>query len=135
MQIIENAGRYSAEDGQPSYVEQLRVAALTVGTYSIPDGTADERFVQALYLLLFDRTAGAAEVQGWVRALPQMGTQGAAQLFLTSREFRTNLVESYYNVLLHRPSDAGRDGWVSSSMDAISMRIGFESSSEFFTNG
>ena len=43
MQIIENAGRYSAEDGQPSYVEQLRVAALTVGTYSIPDGTADDQ--------------------------------------------------------------------------------------------
>ena len=40
MEILEGAGRYSA-DWEPSYVEQLRVPDLSLGTYSIPAGAED----------------------------------------------------------------------------------------------
>jgi mannose-6-phosphate isomerase-like protein (cupin superfamily) len=45
MQIVANAGGYTAPDGgQPNhYVEQLRVPAMRVGTYSIPAGGVDDQ--------------------------------------------------------------------------------------------
>ena len=51
------------------------------------------------------------------------------------RSGSSDLAESYSNVLLHRPSDAGRGGWASSGLDATAMRVGFESTAEFFANG
>ncbi len=43
MEIVD-AGRFApAADGSASYVEQLRVPALSVGTYSIPAGAADDQ--------------------------------------------------------------------------------------------
>jgi hypothetical protein len=51
-------------------------------------------------------------------------------------EFRTELVEDYYDALLHRPSDSsGLHGWVSFHADMAAVRIGFESGPEFFMNG
>jgi hypothetical protein len=101
----------------------------------VPSGTADERYVEALYQALLGRAGGAPEVAAWVAALPQLGAQGVAQAFLGSAEFRTDLAAAYYEVLLHRPPDSMLAGWVSSGLDAGAMRAGFESSSEFFTNG
>ena len=46
----------------------------------------------------------------WVATLPQQGRPGVALGFLTSVEYRTDLVESYYNVLLHRPPDCAGPG-------------------------
>src|SRR5207302_855887 len=48
-------------------------------------GTADERYVQALYQLLLNRTGGAVEVAGWVGALPQNGRPAVALAFLQSQ--------------------------------------------------
>ncbi|MBO2454451.1 cupin domain-containing protein [Actinomadura barringtoniae] len=43
MEIVD-AGRFEpAPDGAPQYLEQLRVPALSVGTYSIPAGTIDDQ--------------------------------------------------------------------------------------------
>jgi len=99
-------------------------------------GTPQERFVQALYLLLLNRTGSAGEVAGWVNALPQAGRQGVALQFLQSAEYRTDLTVGYYFGLLHRPPDAaGVNGWVSSGLDAGGIRIGIESSLEFYVNG
>ena len=99
-------------------------------------GTADQRFVQALYPLLLGRTASDAEVTSWVVTLPQQGRQGVALGFLTSGEYRTDLVQSDYGVLLHRsPDPQGLAFWVGIGEDALDMRIGFEASPEFFTNG
>jgi hypothetical protein len=59
-----------------------------------------------------------------------------ALAFQQSVEFRTDLTEAYYNALLHRPDDPmGLNGWVFSNLDAASIRLGFEASPEFFTNG
>ena len=99
-------------------------------------GTAGQRFVQALYPLLLGRTASDAEVMSWVVTLPQQGRQGVALGFLTSGEYHTDLVQSYYALLLHRsPDPQGLAFWVGIGEDALDMRIGFEASPEFFTNG
>ena len=99
-------------------------------------GTPDQNYVQALYRLLLGRTASDAEAASWVVALPQQGRQGVALGFLTSKEYRTDLVQSYYNDLLHRSPDApGLAFWVATGEDGLDLRIGFEASPEFFTNG
>jgi hypothetical protein len=99
-------------------------------------GSADQRYVQALYQLLLHRTASPAEVDGWVNKMPPLSRQGVALNFLTSAEFRINLIEGYYNGLLHRPSDAaGLNAWVLSGLDATTVRGDFETGPEFFTNG
>jgi hypothetical protein len=101
-----------------------------------PAGTAQERYVEALCLLLLNRSASINEITGQVNLLGAIGQAGIALEFLTSREFRTDLVEAYYNVLLHRPSDpAGRNNWVFSGIDAATMRVDLEATAEFFTNG
>jgi hypothetical protein len=101
----------------------------------ISSGSGDERFVRALYQVLLGRTPAGGEVAYWLDRLPQLGAAGVAQGFLRSAEYRTNLTESCYNVLLHRPSDAGRDYWVFSDLDGTSLRVGFEASAEFFAHG
>jgi hypothetical protein len=102
----------------------------------VNSGTPDERFVQALYLLLLNRTGSSSEIDAWVNLLPTLGAGGVAHAILTSGEFRTYLVEAYYEVLLHRPGDAtNRNTWVTSGMDATSIRVAFESGPEFFSNG
>jgi uncharacterized repeat protein (TIGR01451 family) len=104
-----------------------------------PGSSADEHFVQALYLLLLNRTGEASGVAGWVAGVPALGRQGVALSFLTGssgKEFRTDQFEGYYNALMHRPDDpAGLNGWIMSNLDMGAVRIGFEASPEFFANG
>jgi hypothetical protein len=98
--------------------------------------TGDGNYVRTLYQVLLGRQGGAAEVAGWVNALPQLGRQGVALGLLQSQEFRTDQVEGDYTALLHRPADpAGLNDWVMSNLDLHTVRIGFEASPEFFTNG
>jgi hypothetical protein len=96
-------------------------------------GSANERLVRALYSLLLNRSAGSAEVSGWVNLLPQVGGSGVALGFLTSREFRTDMVSGFYTALLNRDADlAGLIGWVNSNLDLTSIRVALEGSPEFF---
>ena len=72
----------------------------------------------------------------WVNRLPQLGRQGVAQGVLGATEFRADQFEGDYNALLHRPDDpAGLKGWVMSDLDVRTVRLGFEASPEFFSNG
>ncbi len=92
--------------------------------------------MQALYQLLLKRAGTAGEVAGWIKVLPQLGAQGMALDFLTSSEFRIELFTSYYNTLLHRaPDTIGLVNWILSNLDADTVRLGIESSAEFFANG
>ena len=63
MEIVD-AGRFlPAADGTAHYVEQLRVPALSVGTYSIPAGAADDQVPHAedeIYVVLSGRGAFTA---------------------------------------------------------------------------
>jgi hypothetical protein len=102
----------------------------------VSSGTADQRYVQALYLLLLDRPGSADEVQGWVDALPGLGLQGVASAILHGQEAHRDLFAAYYNVLLHRPADVQEvDGWVRAGLDASAARVGIEGSPEFYSNG
>lgn len=102
----------------------------------ISSGTADERYVEALYLVLLDRSPSAAEVQYWINLLPQVGLHGIALGFLHATEFRTDQFESYYNALLHRPSDAlGLNSLVTSSLDTSQVAVAVGGSPEFLTDG
>ncbi|MFL5341170.1 MAG: DUF4214 domain-containing protein [Gemmataceae bacterium] len=106
--------------------------AQTLGFGDTPNGN----YVRALYLLLLDRSASSTEVAGWVAAVPSLGRQNVALAYLQSQEFRTDDFEGYFNALLHRPGDlAGLNSWVKSNLDVAAVRIGFESSGEFFANG
>jgi hypothetical protein len=44
--------------------------------------------------------------------------------------------EGCYTTLLHRSADpAGLNGWVFGGLDMHTVRLGFEASPEFFSNG
>jgi titin len=102
----------------------------------ITSGTPEARYVQALYKLLLNRTGSAAELAGWNNVLQAQGRQGVALGFLQSAEDRKDVIQGYYGTLLHRtPSAVELNNWVMSSLDFASIRLGFESSLEFFTNG
>jgi predicted outer membrane repeat protein len=99
-------------------------------------GSADAQFVQALYLLLFNRAGGPSEVAMWVGALPTLGRQQVAQIFLKTPEYRADVVEGYYVTLLHhQPDPVGVSAWVTSGLDLATIRVDFESSGEFFNVG
>ncbi|HVX10867.1 MAG TPA: DUF4214 domain-containing protein [Pirellulales bacterium] len=102
----------------------------------VSSGTPDERYVEALYLMLLDRTPSLAEMQYWINVLPQIGLQGIAFAFLHSSEFRTDQFESYYNALLNRPSDtAGLNYLVTSGLNVAQVRVDVGASQEFFNDG
>ncbi len=105
----------------------------------IGSGSANERYVQALYLVLLDRPGDASGVADWTAAVPSEGRQAVALGFLTGpadTEFRTDQFEGCYNALLHRPDDQpSLNNWIMSNLDIGSVRVDFESSPECFTNG
>jgi hypothetical protein len=107
----------------------------------VASGTAQERYVQALYLVLLDRTASDSDVAFWVNVLSQADRPAVALGFLQSQEFRTDQFEGYYNALLRRPSNPdhtdpdGLNGWVFSNLDVGTVRLGVGSSPEFYANG
>ena len=102
----------------------------------VATGTPQERYVEALYQQVLGRTAIGAEIADWDSDMAQSESAAVALGFLTSLEYRTDLVTSYYTTLLHRVPDAGGlDAWVSSNLDSCQIRIGFEASPEFYVNG
>ncbi|HBI43132.1 MAG TPA: hypothetical protein DDY78_09800 [Planctomycetales bacterium] len=100
-------------------------------------GSPPERFVQALYKLLLNRTADAGEITGHVAELRGGQTEAqVAENFLLGLEFRTDLVALYYSTLLHRTASADEiNGWAASGMSDYTIRLMFESSPEFLANG
>jgi hypothetical protein len=99
-------------------------------------GTPDERYVAALYMVVLNRQGGDLEVAGWLTQLPTIDLQQAALGFLQSFEYRFDTIMDDYTGLLHRPpATAEAEGWQATGEDIATLRIGFESSSEFFTKG
>jgi hypothetical protein len=118
--------------------EQVMAGILGSGEFQshaqtlISSGTSDERLVQALYLVLLNRTASATEVSGWASVLPSAGRNGVAIGFLESNEFRSDMTTAFYSTFLHRdPDPDGLNAWVLSGNNLKQIREGFESSSEF----
>jgi hypothetical protein len=119
---------------------------------------ADAAFVQSLYTGLLGRPGSSAEVAGWVNALeapPGMGGMTrsmVATAFLTSPEFRGDVVQAMYGFslaapvavpglfpnLLHRvaaPGTAEINGWVNSGMDVLAIEAAIAGGSEFVMGG
>jgi streptogramin lyase len=101
----------------------------------VSSGTANERFIQGLYMLLLNRSASSSEVQNAVSQLSSLGPTGVATAFLGSSEYRRDAVMAYYNSLLHRNADpAGFNFWVGTSLSLLNIREGIEASLELFNN-
>jgi subtilisin-like proprotein convertase family protein len=110
--------------------EYFNHAAVVIG-----QPASNTTFVMALFKQVLNRTGSPAEVNGWVAQIPTIGRSGVAQAFLTSLEYREDVVRSYYITLLRRPtlpSIQEIDSWAKSSLDILSIRVGFESSVEFY---
>jgi hypothetical protein len=103
---------------------------------TLGSGTADQRYIQALYKLLLNRVGSDNDIAFWTNALPALGREGVVADFLASTEFKTNLIAAVYAALLHRPADpAGEAFWMSQKLDANTLRVGFEATPEFFQKG
>jgi hypothetical protein len=102
----------------------------------IGSGTADQRFVGALYQLVLIRTGNSGEVGGWLILEPGLGRAGVAQSFLQSLENRFNTFTGFANELLHHaPVQADLLNEVNGNSDIAAVRETIESTAEFFTNG
>jgi uncharacterized protein YkwD len=96
---------------------------------------AGNSYVAALYSILLHRGAAALEIDGWSASLTSANRSLVALGFLESNEYRSDVVMGFYSTFLHRnsPPSAGEvANWAGSSLDISAIRIGFESSSEFF---
>lgn len=105
----------------------------------ISTGSRDERFVQAMYLVLLNRTGDAAELTGWTSILGQSGRSGVALGILKSAELRNLAIDSYYVGFLHRTAEsagktAWRDVWNSPDANLATVRARFAASDEYFAN-
>ena len=89
-------------------IEQVIDGLVSSPEYIALNGGTPSGFVAGLYQDILGRTGSAMEVQGWVNALAAGATPvQVASLFLTSPEYRTNLVQSYFITYLGRPTDSG----------------------------
>jgi hypothetical protein len=110
--------------------EYFNHAAVVIG-----QPASNATFVMALFKQVLNRTGSPAEVNGWVAQIPTIGRSGVAQAFLTSLEYREDVVRGYYINLLRRPtlpSIQEIDSWAKSPLDITAIRVGFESSVEFY---
>jgi hypothetical protein len=93
------------------------------------------RVVQTLDQFLLSRAPSSTELAAQLDGLASMGQQELALLLLQGPEYRSNVISRYYSDLLHRPADtAGLAGWVSSGPDLTSVRVGFYTSPEFYSD-
>jgi hypothetical protein len=141
--------------GSPEFFDRATQLAST--------GSADQRFVIALYHLVLGRQAdpSAVEVAGWVVALQGLGRAGVVQGLLASTEFRSLAVTAMYFAdvsvastpafpsipaqwvgstladWLHRssaPLAVEVNSWVNSGLDVLTIEAGIANSTEFFSN-
>ena len=59
-------------------------------------GNSDQNFIEALYAVVLNRSASPAEIGNWVNGLPSIGRSEVANEFLTSAEFRSDAVRTFY---------------------------------------
>jgi hypothetical protein len=76
--------------------------------YFVLQGGTNQGFITDLYHEVLNRNASDAEVAGWEAALDN-GTSrlDVSVAFLTSQEYRTDVVQADYMMFLLRPADSG----------------------------
>src|SRR5262249_4078285 len=94
-------------------------------------GNGDQKFAQAMYQVVLNRSGSTLEVSSWTVATGLLGRATVAAGFVASPEFRTNAITALYISILHRnPDDAGLAGWSASSFSLHDIRVAFLSSPE-----
>jgi hypothetical protein len=100
--------------------------------------SSDFTFIYSLYVNLLDRNPGPGEVNTHLATLAAGGRAAVANNFVSSAEFRGDVVRIDYRTILGRandPTNAELAGWVNSQMDLLSIEVVFASSVEFQANG
>ena len=100
---------------QGATLEQVAEGIVSSPEYIQDHGGDNQGYVLGLYNQVLGRTPSADELNGWVNALNAGQSRTAVAVsFLTSTEYRTDLVESDYSLYLGRAADSsGLAGWVS----------------------
>jgi hypothetical protein len=145
VQVLESGGtQEQVMAGLLSSVEFANVANNLVGS-----GDANANFIQALYMVVLQRSAGTADMNAWLGALGRLGRSAVAQDFVSSAEFRTAAVATFYGDpnlqplpfqpffpnLLHRPAppaDSEIAGWVNANLDLLDLEIALAQSQEYY---
>lgn len=99
------------------------------------DTPSEESFVRALYRELLEREPGSDDVAFWMTRLPTFGRTGVAQGFLESLEYRQKVIIESYASLLDRPTpptEAEVNSWAAQQLFLLGIRVGIESSPEFY---
>jgi hypothetical protein len=88
-------------------------ALATTANFVLTNLTADERFVNALYVDFLGRSGSQPELDGWAAALPSLGQAGVVNDIMRSTEALTRLVDTFYIRFLGRAAGGGEEmGWV-----------------------
>jgi hypothetical protein len=95
-------------------LEEVAVGLTSSQEYYVLQGGTNQGFITGLYNQVLKRNGSVGEIAGWETALdagvPRVNVSAA---FLTSQEYRTNLVQADYMTFLLRPADeGGLTAWV-----------------------
>jgi uncharacterized delta-60 repeat protein len=103
------------------------IEAVTAGILNSPEyfakhGGSNSGFIQGLYQDVLGRAGSADEVQGWINALSSGLTRAQVAMgFLTSTEYRTDLVDADYTKFLLRSAEpAAQAAWVQALASGMS---------------
>ncbi|HVC97066.1 MAG TPA: DUF4214 domain-containing protein, partial [Pirellulales bacterium] len=87
--------------------EQVSALIASSGEYAILNGGTDAGFVAGLYVDLLGRTAAPPEIDYWTSVLAEGASRfTVASAFLSTVEYRFDLVNTYFLQYLGRPADA-----------------------------
>ena len=89
-------------------LEQVAEGLVSSNEFLAGHGGTNQGYVTGLYSLVLNRTPSQAESSGWVTLL-NAGTSrlSVADDFLTSQEYRADLVQTDYMIYLKRSADSG----------------------------
>jgi hypothetical protein len=99
---LANALRFLAGGGRR---EDLLAGIVVSDEYYTDHGGTNAGFVRGLYHDLLGRTPAQSEVDGWVGVLAHSSRAAVVTGFLASDEYRTDLIESWYQRYLGRNAD------------------------------
>lgn len=120
-------------------IEQVTATIAAGAEFYTRNGSNDPGFVRGLYRDLLGRTTSPtfSEVDFWVNKLAQGASRlTVATAFIEGREYRSNVINSFYVSYLKRPVDlGGLNYWLGimqTTKSRINVQLGVLSSEEYF---
>jgi hypothetical protein len=88
--------------------EEVAAGLTSSQEYFVLEGGTNQSFIAGLYEEVLNRSASNAEIAGWETVLDNGASRfDVSFAFLTSQEYRTNLVQADYMTFLLRQADQG----------------------------